>query len=167
MLKIASINFLPFKRSNPIKEIQKITNTRYFLLTRPKTHKITKNREPNLLPSHFHLQFNKRNSKNYKYTIFSPPKSPHNRESHYRSPLFNRIEGKRREFKNSKIGRCHRKCSISKFHLPPLRTTRRRKSRVGREQPFPVGLSYSVGITNRISRARDTRLPRSSSTRDT
>ena len=38
---------------NPIKEIKKITNTRYFLLTRPKTHKI-KNWEPNLLPFYFH-----------------------------------------------------------------------------------------------------------------
>lgn len=113
---------------NSIKEIQKITNVRYFLLSKVRTIASRKPLSITLVKSN---------------------------------------RGKKERIQKFKIGRCHRKCSISKFHLPPLRTTRRRKSRVGREQPFPVGLSYSVGITNRISRARDTRLPRSSSTRDT
>ena len=84
---------------NPIKEIQKITNIWYFLLTRPKTHKI-KNREPNLLPSYFHskkLQTHDISSSRYR------PKNRHPKVSTVIITFLQSNRGKKKK-KNSKTG---------------------------------------------------------------
>ena len=99
--------------------------------------------------------FQKITNTRYFFLKISSQKSTSKSVDSHRSLFFNQIEGKRKK-KNSKTAD-----TISKMHyfqtpFSPLLAdpASNRKSRVGREQRFPVGLSYSVGITNRISRAR-------------